>query len=867
MIASSASTPPADGGSAMAKKKPAVEDPPAPKTDSFPIVGVGASAGGIEAFLELLRALPQKPGFALIYVLHHDGRTESALAQVVQHATNIPVVRLDGARDAEIERDRIYVAEGSTNVTIFNGRLRSTRVAKTDGGTSPIDTFLLSLAEEERGRAIGVILSGSASDGAMGMKMIRSEGGITFAQDDTAQFKGMPEAAQEAGGVDYTLRPSNIAAELVRIARSDYFAKVTRESKLPDKDLQKIFSILDSSFDVDFTHYKPSTVERRIQRRMALQRIEALSDYVEFLKANPNEAALLYADILIRVTGFFRDPEVFTALRGIAAELLKKRDEDEPLRIWVPGCASGEEVYSIAMVLMEVMQESNTYCRIQIFGTDLSDAAVDRARFGLYSESAVADVSPERLQRFFTRFDGGYRIAKSVRECCIFARQNITKDPPFSRLDLISCRNVMIYLGQVLQRRVMGIFHYALRPNGYLLLGSSETIGTFGELFDTVDRKHKIYQKKAGFSRPPMEFQPTLPHERAEKVIPERELSVPSNVFREADRVLLSRYTPPGVLINEDLEILQFRGRTSQFLEPAPGIATFNLLKMAREGLLAELRAAVQTAKKSERSVRREGVRIANHRGAITVNVEVIPFVTQTQERCYIVLFEETAAEEEQPPKKTAGKKKETKAAKEEAEPPRQVARLKRELEATREYLQSIIEEQEAMNEELRSANEEIQSSNEELQSTNEELETAKEELQSSNEELMTLNEELENRNSELAEVNNDLVNLLASVDIPILMLDAGLRIRRFNPSAQKVLNLIPTDAGRSINDLKLTVDVDDLDQLILEVVENLETREIEVSDRKGRWYTLRVRPYKTAEKKIDGAVLVLLDITHLKKQ
>ncbi|HEX3111574.1 MAG TPA: CheR family methyltransferase, partial [Thermoanaerobaculia bacterium] len=828
----------------MAKKKAAVEDPPAPRTDPFPIVGVGASAGGIEAFLELLRALPQKPGFALIYVLHHDGRTESALAQVVQHATNIPVVRLDGARDVEIERDRIYVAEGSTNVTIFKDRLRSTRVPKTDGGTSPIDAFFLSLAEEERGRAIGVILSGSASDGAMGMKMIRSEGGITFAQDDTAQFKGMPEAAQEAGGVDYTLRPSKIAAELVRIARSDYFAKVTRESmQLPEKDLQKIFSILDSSFDVDFTHYKPSTIERRIQRRMALQRIEKLSDYVEFLKANPNEAALLYADVLIRVTGFFRDPEVFTALRGVLAELLKGRDEDVPLRIWVPGCASGEEVYSIAMVLMEVMQESNTYCRIQLFGTDLSDAAVDRARFGVYSESAVADVSPERLNRFFSRFDGGYRIAKSVRECCIFARQNITKDPPFSRLDLISCRNVMIYLGQVLQRRVMGIFHYALRQNGYLLLGSSETIGTFGELFAAVDRKHKIYQKKIAANRPAIEFHPTLPHERAERVIPERDVAVPSNVFREADRVLLSRYTPPGVLINEDLEILQFRGRTSQFLEPAPGIATFNLLKMAREGLLAELRAAVQAARKTERAVRREGVRIANHRGATVVNLEVIPFVTQTQERCFIILFEETSSEEEQPPKKTAGKKKPAKTAKEEAEPSRQVARLKRELEATREYLQSIIEEQEAMNEELRSANEEIQSSNEELQSTNEELETAKEELQSSNEELMTLNEELENRNSELAEVNNDLVNLLASVDIPILMLDAGLRIRRFNPSAQKALNLIPTDTGRSINDLKLTFDLKDLDQLILDVVENLETREIEVSDRNGRRYTLRVRP------------------------
>ncbi|HEV8431955.1 MAG TPA: CheR family methyltransferase [Thermoanaerobaculia bacterium] len=850
----------------MAKKKAAVEDPPAPKTDPFPIVGVGASAGGIEAFLELLRALPQKPGFAMVYILHHDGRTESALAQVVQHATNIPVVRLDGPRDVEIERDRIYVAEGNTNVTIFEGRLRSMRVPKTDGGTSPIDTFLLSLAEEEHGRAIGVILSGSASDGAMGMKMIRSEGGITFAQDETAQFKGMPEAAQEAGGVDYTLRPSNIAAELVRIARSDYFSKVAREAKLPDNDLQKIFSILESSFDVDFTHYKPSTVQRRIQRRMALQRIEALSDYVEFLKANPNEPALLYADILIRVTGFFRDPEVFVALRGIAAELLKGRNEDDPLRIWVPGCASGEEVYSIAMTLMEVMQESNTFSRIQIFGTDLSDAAVDRARFGVYSEAAIADVSPERLNRFFTRFDGGYRIAKPVRECCIFARQNITKDPPFSRLDLISCRNVMIYLGQVLQQRVMGIFHYALRPSGYLLLGTSETIGTFGELFNPVDRKHKIYQKKNGVSRPTLQFQPMLPHERGVRIIPERELAVPSNVFREADRVLLSRYTPPGVLINEDLEILQFRGRTSQFLEPAPGIATFNLLKMAREGLLAELRAAVQAARKTERPIRREGVRIANPRGVTTVTLEVIPFVTQTQERCFIILFDEAAAEDEQPAKKTAGKKKAAKGAKEETEPSRQGARLKRELEATREYLQSIIEEQEAMNEELRSANEEIQSSNEELQSTNEELETAKEELQSSNEELMTLNEELENRNSELAEVNNDLVNLLASVDIPILMLDAGLRIRRFNPSAQKVLNLIPTDAGRSINDLKLSFDLKDLDQLILEVVENLETREIEVSDRNGRWYTLRVRPYKTAEKKIDGAVLVLIDITHLKK-
>ena len=556
----------------MAKNREAAEDPPVPKTDPFPIVGVGASAGGIEAFLELLRALPQKPGIALVYILHHDGRTESALAQVVQHATNIPVVQLDGARDVEIGCDHIYVAEGNTNVTIFGGRLRSTRVPKTAGGTSPIDTFLLSLAEEERGRAIGVILSGSASDGAMGMKMIRSEGGITFAQDETAQFKGMPEAAQEAGGVDYTLRPSKIAEELVRIARSDYFSKVAQEAKLPDKDLRKIFSMLDSSFGVDFTHYKPSTVERRIQRRMALQRIGTLSDYVEYLKTNANEAALLYADILIRVTGFFRDPGVFDALRGIVAGLVKERDEKDPLRIWVPGCATGEEVYSIAMVLMEVMQESSTFCRIQLFGTDLSDAAVDRARFGVYSES--------RRRRHFAgapavvSSHGSTAAIGSPRRCASAAssRARTSRKTRRSHASIsISCRNVMIYLGQVLQRRVMGIFHYALRANGYLLLGSSETIGTFGELFAAVDRKHKIYQKKVALNPPAIEFQPMLPHERAEKSIPERELAVPSNVFREADRVLLNRYSPPGVLINEDLEILQFRGRTSEFLEPAPG--------------------------------------------------------------------------------------------------------------------------------------------------------------------------------------------------------------------------------------------------------------------------------------------------------
>ncbi|HEY2322156.1 MAG TPA: CheR family methyltransferase [Thermoanaerobaculia bacterium] len=829
-------------------------------TSSFPLVGVGASAGGLEAFLEMLRALPPAPGFAIVYVLHHDSRSESTLAQVIQHVTKIPVVRLEGARDLVLERDHIYVCDGDTNATMFGGRLRST--PRTPGGPLPIDTFFLSLAEDQRARAIGVILSGSASDGTIGMKMIKSEGGITFAQDDSAQFKSMPESARDAGAVDYVLPPAKIAAELARMSRSEYFSQASQQAmRLPEPELAEVFEILEASHDLDFTHYKPSTVERRIRRRMALRRIEPLAEYVQLLRSNAEEAALLYADILIHVTGFFRDPSVFEAIaKNIAPALLSGRTDDDPVRIWVPGCATGEEVYSLAMVFLEAAAEMKPAPRIQLFGTDVSDVAVDRARFGVYAENAVADVSPERLRRFFKPYNGGYRVEKTVRDCCIFARQNITKDPPFSRVDLISCRNVLIYLGSILQRRVMTIFHYSLRPEAYLILGSSETIGNYAELFSTFDRKHKIYQKKATARRPVVDFHTAPPRERAERTKLLRETPSPSNVFREADRLLLSRFAPPGVLINEDLEILQFRGRTSAYLEPASGIATFNILKMAREGLLAELRAAIQTAKKTDIPVRRENVRFSTDGTSPMVNIEVIPFVTPANEHCQVILFEEVTVQEV--PKTSRGKKGKGKR----EEEPQVVSRLKRELEATREYMQSIIEEQEAMNEELRSANEEIQSSNEELQSTNEELETAKEELQSSNEELITLNEELESRNQELAQANNDLVNLLASVDLPIIMLDSDLRIRRFNPGAQRVLHLIPTDTGRSITDLKLTFNIESLDQMILDVVENLATREVEVRDREGRWFSLRVRPYKTAEKKIEGAVLVMVDITALKQ-
>ncbi|HEU4889531.1 MAG TPA: CheR family methyltransferase [Thermoanaerobaculia bacterium] len=818
---------------------------PAAVDAAFPIVGVGASAGGIEPFLQILRELGDRPGLALLFILHQEKNHESHLVEVVSRATKLPVTAVvDGEA---VECDRVYIVPAAVELTLEKAKLR---MVQRPPHSLTIDFALRSLAEDQGDRAVGVILSGSGSDGSLGVKAIKGEGGITFAQEGAA-FDSMPQSAISLGVVDFVLPPAGIAKELLRIAR--HAAATGSGRRLPERELNQVFQLLQAGHDVDFTHYKPSTVERRIRRRMTVHRVTELADYLAVLREKPAEVEHLYREILIRVTGFFRDPEVFEALqRDVVPAILKGRSSVHPVRIWVPGCATGEEVYSLAIGILEGAGDLDMNCPVQIFGTDVSEEAVERSRLGIYPENIAAEVSADRLRRFFTKVEGGYRVAKAVRDCCVFARQNLTKDPPFSRLDLVSCRNVMIYLGAVLQRRVMSIFHYALRPDGYLLLGSSETVGNFGDLFAVVDRRHKIYQKKTSPSRLTVDFETTASPAPAERVRMEEETVNPPNIFREADRVMLSRFSPPGVVINEEMEVLQFRGRTSLYLEPAPGVASFNILKMAREGLLADLRAAIHAARRKEEAVRREGVRVKTNGDITLVNLEVIPFVTAAKERYQIVLFEPAA--DPAPPTRRRGR-----GATPEKDS-RGTARLERELEATREYLQSIIEEQEAMNEELRSANEEIQSSNEELQSTNEELETAKEELQSSNEELTTLNEELENRNQELGAMNNDLVNLLASVDLPIVMLDSSLRIRRFNPSAQRVLNLIAADAGRPIHDLKMTLVVKELEHMIVDVIDTLEVRELEVRDRRGQAYLLRIRPYKTVDNKIEGAVLVLID-------
>ena len=832
------------------------------QTTNYPTVAIGASAGGVEAITELLRNLSENPGAAFICVLHQDPRHESMLPEVLRRVTTLPIEHV--ADGMSIEPNRFYLAPPGTEVTVVRGTLHV--VARKSGIPMPVDTLFRSVAEDEGNRAIGIVLSGTGSDGALGAKAIKGEGGITFAQDESARFDGMPRSASAAGAIDFVLPPVEVARELARIVRHSYVAGGDSAYRLAEPEVLKIFALLEASHDVDFTSYKPSTMERRIRRRMALHKLEDVTQYVTMLRESGAELKALHDDILIRVTSFFRDPQVFDALKSnLFGPLMQDRQTDAPVRVWVPGCATGEEAYSLAIALLEMAGDADNHFPIQIFGSDVSPDAIDYARTGLYPESIAADVSPERLGRFFSKVEGGYRVSRSVRDCCVFARQNLTRDPWFSRLDLISCRNVMIYLGSVLQRKVISVFHYALRPNGYLLLGSSETIGNFGELFGVVDRRHKIYQKRAGVAGAAVDLRPansTMRVERSEPRGNEEAAGAPASLFREADRLLLSRYVPAGVLVNDALDILQFRGRTSAYLEPAPGTASLNVLKMAREGLLAELRAAIHAARKLEEPVRREGVQLPNNGTSMKVNLDVVPFAGAAKERYFLILFEtvsETA--DDAKPKRRSRKRADADASASE------IMRLERELEASREYLQSIIEEQEAMNEELRSANEEIQSSNEELQSTNEELEMAKEELQSSNEELTTLNEELENRNDELAEVNNDLVNLLGSVDIPIVMLDADLRIRRFNPGAQRTLNLIPNDVGRTITDLKMTLQLDNLEQLITDVIDKLAVKELDVQDRVGHWYSLRIRPCRTTENKIEGAVLVLVDIDELKQR
>jgi two-component system CheB/CheR fusion protein len=740
----------------------------------------------------------------------------------------------------------------------------------------PVDQFFRSLAEDLGHDAIGVVLSGTATDGTAGLEAIKAEGGITFAQDATAQHDGMPHSAIASGCVDLVLPPEGIAQEIVRISKHQYSALVARARKPEDAPaFAQVVQLLHHGTGVDFSHYKFNTLFRRVTRRMVFLKLDTLPDYVKYLREVPAEIDALYQDILISVTSFFRDKDSFEILKSkVFTRLLQDRSRHEPVRIWTLGCSTGQEAYSLAMAYAEAAEAAGSSVPLQLFATDLNPAVIERARAGVYPKEIAQDVSPERLRRFFTEVDGSYRISKVIRDACVFSRHNVLTDPPFSRIDLISCRNLLIYLEPVLQKKVLPTLHYALRPKGFLWLGASETIGAYRNLFDAEDAKHKIYAKKLGAGSGPSTF--PLQHGGITRApfTPATSRTVEgADLPREADRLLSTRYSPPAALVSSDLEILQYRGDTGPYLAPAPGKASLNLLKMLREGLVVGVRAAVLRAGKDGTAAREEGLHLRTDKGLREIAIEVIPIKGGgSKESGFLVLFEDAQARAEGPaaagPQGPAGSQGLSAAPIAQSDPfDPETARLGQELSATREYLQSLIEQQEAANEELQSANEEVQSANEELQSSNEELETSKEEIQSSNEELATVNDELNNRNAELNRLNNDLVNLLGSVQMPIVMLGRDLRVRRFTPTAEKLLNLIPTDVGRPLADIQLNLEgVPDLESLLAEVLETVSTTERDVRAKNGRWYSLRLRPYRTLDNVIDGVVVMLVDMTEHKR-
>jgi two-component system CheB/CheR fusion protein len=836
------------------------------KTASFPVVGIGASAGGLEAYQELLKNLSDKPGMAIVFIMHLAPGHKSMLTELLARLTKMPVREIKNGMLLEV--NRVYVIPPSTNVSIAGGKLKLNKMKNAGLKRMPIDWFFRSLAEEQGNRGIGVILSGTATDGTLGAEAIKAEGGIIFAQDEkTAKYGGMPQSAIAAGCVDFVLSPKKIAGELERIAKHPLISfagpvKADESIITEDKGLESIFDILRSAKGLDFTHYKTPTISRRVSRRMVLLKLENLKGYIKFLRENKDEIEKLYEDLLLKVTSLFRDPKVFDTLKKqVLPAILKNKKKDQNIRMWVPGCSSGEEAYSIAICLFEVLGNKRSAFPVQIFATDVSESSINRARQGIYGKNIKNSITTERLKRFFTKTGNSYKVSKQLREMCIFSKQNVFSDPPFSNLDLISCRNLLIYLQTVLQKKVFHNFHYGLRPGGFLLLGNSEAAGGYSNLFKTLDRKQRIFVKKY------LSVGPEL--ESGQKYYPPKKLEIKEKTDikkgKETDiesiieRIVLSEYAPCGVLIDSDMEVVSFRGHTGRYLESATGKPSLDIFKLAREGLFLPLRAVIYKARETKHTVKREADAVLYNGRRMRVKITVVPVESgPLKEEFFLVLFDEIA--------RAAASKNLPKARGKSVKDEKYVESLQKELAETKEYLQTVIEEQESANEEVKTANEEILSSNEELQSTNEELETAKEELQSSNEELITTNEEMQNRNAEVSLLNNDLINLLSSINMPVVMMGTDLVIRRITPQAEKTLNVISSDIGRPISKIKLNVDIPDLEKILSDVIESLHPKTVEIKSREGNWYSVYIRPYRTLDNKINGVVAIFIDITEHKK-
>jgi two-component system CheB/CheR fusion protein len=848
----------------------------------FPIVGIGASAGGLAAFESFFSTMPpaSDPGLAFVLVQHLARDHKSILAQLIQRYTTMQVFEVENGM--VVKPNCAYIIPPNRDMALVNGILQLLEPALARGIRLPIDFFFRSLAQDQHDHAICIILSGTGSDGTLGLRAVKGEGGMVMVQaPETTEHDGMPRSAISTGMVDFVLPPNEMPAQLFAYAahafkggHNSFFSGAP-----PLGGLERIFRLLRNRTGHDFSQYKRNTVLRRIERRMAVHQITQLLDYVRYMELTPDEVESLFHDLMIGVTNFFRDSEIFVEIQKLViAQLLAGKDIGTAIRVWVPGCSTGEEAYSLAILLKEGMEEQKVNFKVQVFATDIDRAAIEAARAGVYPSSIIADVSAERLAHFFSQEDpdgNTYRIHKSIRDMVIFSDHDLIKDPPFSKLDLISCRNLLIYMGPELQRRLMPLFHYALKPEGMLVLGSSESIGEYTNLFAALDRGAKIFQRKADepgthrlavaklFGNPP-EAEPA----RSSTGLGLNDEKLPLQQI--AIHTLLEHYAPVGAIVNERGDILYLLGRTGKYLEPTPGEASLNIFKMARDGLRGDLTIALHRAVSLRKTTRQTGLIVKNDGGSTTANLTVVPVGADGEgtvpHNLFLVILEE------EPPGRP-GLFKEP--AVDEAlgngaalaDINSYISSLKQELRAKDEYLQTTIEELETSNEELRSAHEEMQSVNEEMQSTNEELETSKEELQSVNEELATVNGELQAKVADLSRSNNDMKNLLSGTGIGTIFVDHRLRILRFTPTVAALINLIETDVGRPLDQIRSNLmEYDHLAADIKEVLDSLVPKEMEVQTRTGEWYLLRIRPYRTLEHVIEGAVITFTEISTMKK-
>jgi two-component system, chemotaxis family, CheB/CheR fusion protein len=828
---------------------------------AFPVVGIGASAGGLEALEQFLARVPANSGMAFVIVQHMDPTHKGIMPERLQRVTSMKVVQV-GDR-TRVRPDHVYVIPPNKDMSILHGVLHLLAPAAPRGLRLPIDFFLRSLAQDRQDRSVGVILSGMGSDGTLGLRAIKEYAGVTLVQDPaTAKFDGMPRSAIDVGVADIVAPADQLPAKIIgysqhapRVAKS----VAAREDKA-QSGLEKAVILLRAHTGHDFSLYKRNSLFRRFERRMGLHQITKMATYVRYLQENPQELDLLFKELLIGVTSFFRDPPVWEQLREqVIPALLAGREPGQTLRAWAPGGSTGEEAYSLAMVFREAAEALRSGGRgyaMQIFATDLDRDAIEKARQGRFPENIAADVAPERLSRFFAKEAHGYRVHKEIREMVVFAPQNLIMDPPFTNLDILSCRNLLIYLTSEVQKKLIPLFHYSLKPGGILLLGSAETTGGHSDLFTPLGGKARLFRRTESAARTapvefPSSFSAGAPADSETRSAPQLAASLQS----AADQLILRQYAPPAVLANNKGDILYINGRTGQYLEPPAGKANWNLFAMAREGLRYEVADAFQKALRQKERVSLRGLTVETNGDTQSVDVTLQRIDEPGPlQGLALIVFANTA-----PPARAAKP-----APKPRAHSAR-LAELEQELVRIRGEARAAHEEMQTSQEELRSANEELQSTNEELQSANEELTTSKEEMQSMNEELQTVNAELQAKVDELSQAGNDMKNLLDSTDIATLFLDKDLNVRRFTPLATGIIKLMPRDVGRPLTDLVSALRYPELAADAREVLRTLTAAEKPIATRDQRWFTVRIMPYRTLDDRIDGLVLTFTDITTAK--